>query len=105
MSWRRVGTSLLLMAVVLVWILRQKILPFQFFILAALYCVAMYFTTVRRISYRWAPLVIAMLGIPMGAFLYLSHNSIAYWLTYALAIVAGTGVSLLVFPMPKRRSS
>lgn len=96
--WRHVGLTITAMALVLVLVFRRDVLPFPFVVLTILYMAANYFVAVRRITYRWAPLVIAMVAIPMGSFVYFSHNSVWYWITNILSLLAGTGVSLLVFP-------
>lgn len=96
--WRRVGLTLVLMAGCLVLIFWRNILPFPFIALTILYAVANYFVGVRKITSRWAPLLIAMIAVPMGSFLYLSHNSVWYWITQMLSLLMGAGISLLVFP-------
>ena len=95
--WRRAGLSLLLMTAALAFVLWHKLLPVPLFAMAALYVAAFYFTTVKKVGYRWAPVIIAILAVPMGCFVYATHNALAFWGADALALVGAGGIALTTF--------
>lgn len=99
--WKRLGLSFSAISTVLIFILWRRILPFPLLVLTSLYIVANYFIAVRKIKYRGAPLIIGMIAIPMGYFVYQSSNAVSFWMTYALAILLAAGVSLIAFRLDK----
>lgn len=95
--WRRAGLSLLVVTVILVSGFWHKLLPFPLFVMAGVWMLFFYAIHWKRIRYRWIPFVIAMVALPMGGFVYMSHNSLRFWGTDALAILGAGAVSLLAF--------
>jgi hypothetical protein len=101
--WRRVGLTLTMMVTALVFVLWRRVLPFPFFAMLALFFASNYFVGVRKIGYRQAPFVIAMVAIPLGCFVYGTSNSVNFWITAMLAMVGGVGLAYLVFNFNTRK--
>ena len=90
------GVSCLAAVLALVLVLHDKVLLVPFVVLTALYVVLFYAVLVRRIVQKWAYTITAVIMVPVVVFVYTSKNSLWFWASYALALVASMGVTLLV---------
>jgi len=95
--WRRIGITLTLMTAALAYVFRQHILPVPLIVLLTLYVVSNYCLYAKRLSAKFAPLLIAMLAVPTGAFIYTTRAAVSFWITDIVALLLGAGLSLALF--------